>query len=289
MKQAISPDSLRAWLGVPADELASRSRIPVTILPAPADVHQRFADDLFAEISTARAAGEKLHLIVPVGPTGQYPLLAGLINEAGLELDHVTFFGMDEWLDWECRPLPLSHRFSLQGTFRRLFIDQLRPALRPPESQIIFPSPFAFEHRVPPLGEPGAIATTYGGFGYQGHLAFNEPPATRWTPISLAQLRASRTRIVPIAADTLIAHSQRSLGGNAWGIPPMAVTLGMSELLAARRLRLYTDSGAWKQTILRILLFAEPTVDYPATLAAEHPDVHVIADAASAASPPTDW
>ena len=38
----------------------------------------------------------------------------------------------------------------------------------------------------------------------------------------------------------------------------MAVTLGMKDLLSAKRIRLYTDGGAWKQTILRILLFAEP-------------------------------
>jgi hypothetical protein len=58
----------------------------------------------------------------------------------------------------------------------------------------------------------------------------------------------------------------------------MAVTLGMRDLLDAARIRLYTDGGAWKQTILRILLFSEPTVDYPVTLVHEHPDVHVVAD-----------
>ena len=69
----------------------------------------------------------------------------------------------------------------------------------------------------------------------------------------------------------------------------MAVTLGMADLLAAKRLRLYTDGGSWKQTILRIMLFAEPTVDYPATLIADHADVEVVVDAASAAPPPTYW
>ena len=135
----------------------------------------------------------------------------------------------------------------------------------------------------------GAIATTYGGFGFQGHLAFNEPPATRWTPITLADLRDSTTRIVPLAVDTIIAHAQRSLGGNVFAVPPMAVTLGMRELLSARRIRLYSDGGAWKQTILRILLFSEPTVDYPVTLVHDHPASDVIVDAASAASPPEVW
>jgi glucosamine-6-phosphate deaminase len=107
--------------------------------------------------------------------------------------------------------------------------------------------------------------------------------------VTLRQLRESRTRIVPLAMDSIIAHAQRSLGGNVWGVPPMAITLGMSELLAARRIRLYTDGSSWKQTILRILLFAEPTVDYPVTLVQEHPDVHVIVDADSAAPPSEVW
>ena len=69
----------------------------------------------------------------------------------------------------------------------------------------------------------------------------------------------------------------------------MAVTLGMSELLGARRIRLYTDTGAWKQTILRIILFAEPTVEHPATLVSEHPDVAIVVDRASAECPSPHW
>ena len=107
--------------------------------------------------------------------------------------------------------------------------------------------------------------------------------------VTLDQLRNSRTRVVPLAVDTIIAHAQRSLGGNTAAVPPMSVTLGMRDLLAARRIRLYTDGGAWKQTILRILLFAEPTVEYPVTLVHDHQDVAVIVDAASAAPPSTVW
>ena len=89
-----------------------------------------------------------------------------------------------------------------------------------------------------------------------------------------------------MAVDTIIAHAQRSFGGNVAAVPPMAATLGMRELLGAKRIRLYTDGGSWKQTILRILLFAEPTVDYPVTLVRDHPDVEIVVDAASAESPP---
>ena len=59
----------------------------------------------------------------------------------------------------------------------------------------------------------------------------------------------------------------------------------MRQLLGAKRIRLYTETGSWKQTILQILLFSEPTVDYPVTLVHGHPDVEVIVDAASAQCP----
>jgi glucosamine-6-phosphate deaminase len=286
---ALDPERVAEWLAIPAEELAERSSIPLTIVPTREELYRHCAESLFVEASEARAEGEELSVIVPLGPKAQYPLLAAMVNEARLSLEHVTFFGMDNWLDWQARPLPLTHPFNLEGYFRRHFVELVDPELRPLDENVIFPSPLELEHPAAEMERRGGVATTYGGFGFQGHLAFNEPPATRWTPITLAELRDSTTRIVPLAVDTIIAHAQRSLGGNVFGVPPMAVTLGMRELLSARRIRLYTDGGPWKQTILRILLFSEPSVDYPVTLVHGHPDVDVIVDAASAAPPPDVW
>jgi glucosamine-6-phosphate deaminase len=286
---SIDLEQFARWLAVSPDELAERSPLPLEIVSTRADLYRHFAESMLDEIRRAAEAGEELSLIVPLGPKGQYPLLASLINDTALSLSHVTFFGMDQWLDWQGRPVPWEHPFNLEGYFHRHFIELIAPELRPDPDNVIFPSPLDLDRFEREMARRAPVATTYGGFGFQGHLAFNEPPSSRWTPITLEQLRASRTRIVPLAADTIIAHAQRSLGGNVFGVPPMAVTLGMSELLAARRIRLYTDGGAWKQTILRILLFSEPTVDYPATLVHDHPDAAVIVDADSAACPPGDW
>jgi glucosamine-6-phosphate deaminase len=157
--------------------------------------------------------------------------------------------------------------------------------LRPPPENVIFPTPLDLDRSANELARRDNLVATYGGVGFQGHIAFNEPPSSRWVSVSLEELRASRTRIVPVAVDTLIAHAHRSAGGNVFAIPPMAVTLGMADLLAAPRVRLYLDTGAWKRTIVRILLFGEPDVDYPVTLVHGHPDVRVVADRDSAACP----
>ncbi|HEY0416132.1 MAG TPA: hypothetical protein VGC78_07070 [Gaiellaceae bacterium] len=288
LSRPADPARLAEWLAVPVDELAARARVPLTICPTKDDLYRHFAQEMFDEIAGAAERGEELAVIVPLGPKAHYSLLARMIGEARLSLAHVTYFGMDQWLDWQGRPLPWGHPFDLEAYFHRHFLELLDPQLRPAPENVMFPSVLDLDAASSAV-RARTIATTYGGFGFQGHLAFNEPPATRWSPVSLEMLREGETRIAPLAVDTIIAHAQRALGGNVAGIPPMAVTLGMKDLLSARRIRLYTDGGPWKQTILRILLFSEPTVDYPVTLATEHPDVHVIVDAESAQPPPTAW
>ncbi len=281
----IAPDRLREWLAVPSDELAERARVPFTLTETRDELHRLFADEVFDDLAGARRDGRTVSVIVPVGPTGQYPLLASRINEDRLALDHVTFFGMDEFLDWQGRPVALEHPFSLEGTFRRDFLQRIATSLRPPDANVIFPSPLALDRSAEEIERRGGVAATYGGVGFQGHVAFNEPPSTRWTVVGVDELLASRTRVLPLTADTLIAHAQRRAGGNTFAVPPMAATLGFRELLSADKIRLYLDTGTWKQTILRILLFSEPDADYPATLVSTHADVHVYADRGTATVP----
>jgi glucosamine-6-phosphate deaminase len=281
----LDPRILNEWLAVPPEELPSRARLPMRILPTREDVHREFAETMFAELRDAHDARRELAIIVPVGPTGQYPLLAEQINAARLPLAHVTFFGMDNWLDWEGRPLAPGDPIDFEGAFHRLLVDRLELSLRPRPENVIFPSPLDLDRSSREITRRGGVSTTYGGFGFQGHLAFNEPPSSRWTKVTVEQFRASRTRVVPVSLDTIIAHAERSAGANVFAVPPMAITLGMSDLLGATRIRLYTDTGSWKRTILRILLFSEPDVDYPATLVQGHPDVEVVVDSASAECP----
>jgi glucosamine-6-phosphate deaminase len=72
--------------------------------------------------------------------------------------------------------------------------------------------------------------------------------------------------------DTIIALAQRTFGSAYQFVPPMSVTLGLRECLCAQKVRLFSDTGAWKQTALRVALFSEPTPEYPITLLQEHPD-----------------
>jgi glucosamine-6-phosphate deaminase len=65
----------------------------------------------------------------------------------------------------------------------------------------------------------------------------------------------------------------------------MAITMGMKDLLSARRIRLISDTGSWKQTVIRVLLFGPTTMEYPVTFVQGHPDVMVIVDRLTAMAP----
>ena len=88
-----------------------------------------------------------------------------------------------------------------------------------------------------------------------------------------------------LAPETIVMNSIRATGGNPAVLPPMAVTLGMRDILAARRLRLYCQGGAWQRTVLRIALMGDEDVDYPVTVLQGHPDYAIITTE-EAAQPP---
>jgi glucosamine-6-phosphate deaminase len=65
----------------------------------------------------------------------------------------------------------------------------------------------------------------------------------------------------------------------------MSVTLGIKECLSAKKVRVFSDTGAWKQTALRIALLGPLTAEYPMTLLQEHPDALITATVETAKHP----
>lgn len=268
-------ENLPEYLQIPVEELLQASKIPLTILPDLDSLHEHFAHRVAKEIKQNNELGHPTRLIMPVGPVGQYPILARICNQERIHWKDVFVFNMDEYCDWQGRAVPPDHPLSFRG-FMDNFIDQLDPELRLPREQLHFPNPLKLEQISQTIQEQGGIDNCYGGVGYHGHIAFNEPPISRWYKLTPEQFRNSLTRIVPLAPETMVMNSIRSTGGNPAGLPPMAVTLGMADIFAAKRIRLYCQGGAWQRTVLRIALMSDEDVDYPVTLLQSHPDYTIV-------------
>jgi glucosamine-6-phosphate deaminase len=269
------------FLTVSAAELVERARGRLLVLPDRAAVYAHFARSIADEIRANNDAGRRTALILPVGPLGGYPPLAARCNRERIAWAQAHTFNMDEYLDWHARPIPETHPLSFRGFMRRFFAA-LDPALRPPPEQTHFPDPHDPDAVGRAIEAVGGVDTCYGGIGVHGHLAFNEPPLSRWRAVGIDDLRRSRARVLPLAPETVVMNSVRGLGGHFASLPPLCVTLGMAECLGARRLRLYCDGGEWQRTALRTALLGPVGVDYPATLTQDHPDCLIVCDAATA-------
>jgi glucosamine-6-phosphate deaminase len=129
------------------------------------------------------------------------------------------------------------------------------------------------------------IDLTMGGWGQDGHIAYNQTRRHPFSNISLDDLRNSSIRIQDNNLDTIITLGQRNYGSAYQFVPPMSVTLGVKECMSAKKVRLYSDTGTWKQTALRVALFSPPNAEYPLTLLQEHNDAVITATYETARHP----
>ena len=127
--------------------------------------------------------------------------------------------------------------------------------------------------------------STLGGWGQDGHIAYNQARRNPYSQLTVEELKNSSIRIQDNNPDTIMALAQRTFGAGYAFVPPMSITLGIRECLSAKKVRLFSDTGAWKQTALRVALFSDVTVEYPMTLLQEHPDALLTATRETASHP----
>ena len=276
------PSLLPEWRNVPLQQLRPQARIPFEVVPDNA-ILPHFADAVFEEFRAAHERRQPLGFILPVGPRKQYPLLADKLNASGLSLDGIHLFFMDEYLDWEGRLLPADNPVSFRGYMQDACFSRLEPRLGLRPERICFPDPEHLDEPERRMRELGGVEVCFGGVGVHGHVAFNEPPLSRYWQVPDDAFRRSRTRIVPLAPETITLNAARANGCHFAEFPFLAVSLGMGSILGARKIRLYCDGGAWQRTAMRMALLGPVGQAYPVTFLQEHPDARLIISESSAA------
>ncbi len=282
----VTPRKLYEWCRIPYRELEGHPdlRVPFRLVADSAAMGERMARELVDEIRAAEARGEELRAIIPCGPSCWYEPFARLVNGERVSLKGLVVFHMDECLDWQGRELPRGHPYSFRGFMERHFYGPVEPELAVPEENRHWLTPQIVEE-VRRAIEAAPVHLTYGGWGQDGHVAYNQARRHPYSRLSLEELRASTVRVQENNWDTVIALAQRTFGAAWQFVPPMSVTLGLRECLSAARVRLWSDTGAWKQTALRVALFSPPDPEYPITLLQEHPDALITATVDTARHP----
>ena len=238
---------------ISAEELGKNAKVPLLKLGDSGEVFYEIALEMVNEIEKNNAVGRRTVFICPVGPVGQYPIFVRLVNERRLSLKNCWFINMDEYLTDDGEWIDESSALSFHGFMNRTVYSRI---------------------------ELGGVDIAFGGIGINGHLAFNESQ-DELTPEEFAALH---TRVLAISRETRTANAIGDLNGAIDAMPKKAVTIGMAEILGAKKIRLGVFRD-WHRSVVRQAAYGEVSAHFPATLIQRHPDAMIIVNANAAKQP----
>ncbi len=133
--------------------------------------------EIALQIKNAADKGEKLAMILPVGPMGMYKWAVYFLNEWKVSCKHVYTFNMDEWADADGNTLPADNPASFEYSMKQAFFDKLGENTVP-ESQRNFATKEnlpTYPEKIAKLKAEGAKLVLVFGIGRMCHIAFWEP------------------------------------------------------------------------------------------------------------------
>lgn len=265
---------------LPADELGQGSKVPILKLGDSGEVFYELAVQMVEEIEKNNAAGRRTVFICPVGPVGQYPIFVRLVNTRRVSLTSCWFINMDEYLNDDDTYISKDNRLSFRGFMEREVYDRIDPSLLMPPEQRLFPDPADPARTGRLIEELGGVDIAFGGIGINGHLAFNEAQ----DELSAREFAQLPTRVLSISRETRTANAIGDLNGAIDAMPRRAVTIGIKEILGARKIRIGVFRD-WHRSVIRQAAYGEPGGHFPAALLQLHPDAVILANSIAAQRP----
>lgn len=214
----------------------------------------------------------------PIGPTEQLPLVARLVNELELNLQHAHFWGMDEWVI-DGKSVSVDHPLSFEKADRELCFDRINPKLAMPDKNLHFPNTDTIQYVQSWNGVRCAVMQ--GGQGDIKHWAFNDPVKRAGqyadAPPSPDDYRQLSTRVVDLHPVTVMQNARTSGGGVVTGVPTQAVTVGPVQTWQAEKVSIW-QAGAHDNPFgmrLTTLMIGKQLADssVPMSLLSDHPNV----------------
>lgn len=262
-----------------AQELGVGAKIPILKLGDSGEVFYEMAMEMISAITENNKSGKKTIFICPVGPVGQYPIFVRLVNRDNISLKNVWFINMDEYLTDEKRWIDTEDKLSFRGFMNREVYSKIKDELVMPKEQRIFPDPNNLSY-IPELIEKlGGVDICFGGIGINGHVAFNEPE-----DVSAEEYATRCTRVLEIAKETRTINSVGDLCGAIDAMPKYCVTIGIKEILSAKKIRLYCFRD-WHRAVVRQAAYGEVSAHFPITLVQNHPDARITVNSTAAQQP----
>ena len=198
-------------------------------------------------------------------PLPLYEKMAEDHRKNGTSYKRVTAINLDEYVGIEAKNKNSFARFMRDNLFSKIDIDPANTNIpngmaEDLEAECARYAAFVKEH-------PADIQIL--GIGGNGHIAFNEP-YTKYDTVTHIATLTSRTR------------SDNAEGfGNPALVPSYALTMGIAEILSAKKI-LMLASGEGKAEAIYNMLQGRDDTSCPAAALRKHPDVTVVLDEAAA-------
>lgn len=247
------------------DLIDSFEKIPVRIFPDSKDGSAYVAREIAAMIRQKQSAGERCVLGLATGstPISLYAELVKLHREEGLSFSNVITFNLDEYYPIEKDAFQSYFSFMHRHLFDHVDIDpaNIHIPMGDLPKEAIKQHCQEYEQKIDAVG---GIDIQVLGIGNNGHIGFNEPGSSIF----------SRTRLITLDNSTRLANSQEF--ANIAEVPRMAITMGISTILRAKRIILM--AWGFKAPIVAQAVEGNMTEQVPASLLQQHTDCSFVLD-----------
>ncbi|GAA4304921.1 glucosamine-6-phosphate deaminase [Compostibacter hankyongensis] len=249
----------------------SFEKIPVQIFKNAREGSESVARTIAALIREKQAAGKPCVLGLATGstPKNLYAELVRMHQEEELSFEGVITFNLDEYYPIEPDALQSYHRFMQEQLFNHVDIRPENihiPDGTLPKDQVKAWC-LAYEEKI---AAAGGIDLQILGIGNNGHIGFNEPGSNV----------NSRTRLIALENTTRLANSYEF--SNMAQVPRLAITMGISNILLARKVILLAW-GQHKAPVVQRAVEGHNTEQVPASVLQQHPDCTFVLDEQAAA------
>ena len=270
----------------------------IRVLPD-AEIFPNRIEDTVTRIRESADSGQPFVMIMP-NPAPGYARIAERLNAEKISCRHIHTFIMDEYADQDGNIAPETWEFGFGHCFKKFFIANIDPALRPPEKQVNIMTNANIGDYSKMIADLGGADIIYIGPGWTGHMAFIEPDAPEFAASSLEEWKSFGTRICTLSPLTIAQNSLHGCfgsSGDLTAVPPKATTIGPADVLTAKhRIANHAISvGAskthsWQRLITRLCLHGPVTPLVPeSVLQTTRTDVFVSESSAANIETRWDW
>lgn len=253
-----------------SNEPITYEKIPTKIFKNSRDASRAVAEEISVLIKTRQKENRPCVLGLATGssPKTVYAELIKMHRENGLSFANVITFNLDEYYPMQPDALQSYWRFMREHLFDHVDIkpenyfipDGTLPA------QLIAEHCADYERKIDVLG---GLDFQLLGIGGNGHIGFNEP----------GSLINSKTRLMMLDHSTRVAA--KSDFDELTKVPKKAITMGVSRILAAKRVVLLAW-GERKAPVIQSALEGPVTEHNPASYLQTHPNAMFIIDESAA-------